>query len=527
MVKDLNVISGKLKGLRRRARAVLKPAPSGKIENYQSEFVESARVFANYLKQVSLNFPPATGEPIGVIIAPTFGTPAPWFFVMIAIGLRRRGKNVILIHDDIEFEFPTPLNYFLLQNKYITEILDSLVSYFPIQRTSSFAPQALKPDDPEHLDWLVDLNMRWWQRAGPIAENLNATGTRERYCFENHLSRVYTLFDETRFEAVVTVGGVVGASASILRAVRRHKTRFATCDGSFGCLLVCPDGNAAQQADLVRAFGEFWETASPEEIAFAIETGKHEFGLRAHGKDKLQFQAESSKGATMLQADVLMPLNVEWDSSALGRHTIFRDSEEWLRETVPFILKQNKSVIVRQHPSERHNFGRSDFDPRAILGEQVCAHPNFRFVAAADPVNTYDLLENTPLVLTYVSTIGIEAAGMGKQVIGVGSSYYAPLGMVHSPSTRAEYFEMISRGLTNTLPLLPDQIERAWVIYYLAQVCNRVFTDFTPQPPDYWKWVRMSAMTVMNDPVYAMILTALEQNVPISLLIHQARWKRR
>lgn len=523
MVTDLNVIRHKLKGLRRRARAAI--TPRGRIENYQSEFAESARVFQNYLRSVDFNFPPATGKPIGVILAPIVGTPAPWFFAMIAIGLRRHGRNVILIYDDVDFEFPSAVSYFQMQQKYIAQVVERLAPHFPIRRLSEVMPEPLQTDDSEHLDWLVALNMRWWRRAGPITPNLKNVAERERHCLEEHLARTYGLLAQVPFDSIVTVGGLIGQGASFLRAARRHDTRFVTCDGSFGCLLVCPDGNAALQSDLTPAFRAFWETSAPSEITFAIESAKREFALRSRGQDKKQFQTQTHRGASALQAEVVITLNVEWDSSALGRHVIFQDSGEWLRESVEFILNQNKSVIVRQHPSERHVFAKSDFDPPTLLGPEICANPNFHFVAAGDPVNTYDLLETTKLVLTYVSTIGIEAAAMGKNVIAVGNSYYAPLGFVYAPKTRAEYFARIAQGLDNRLPTLPNQQERAWVMYYLGQVCNRVFTDFTPQPPDFWRWVRRTPKTLLNDVIYQRILTAIEQNVPMSLLNHENRWK--
>src|SRR5258705_4005255 len=107
MVTDINVLSVKLKGLRRRARAAFAPRPRGNTETYQDEFAQSARVFLNYLKSVSFRFPPASGRPIGIVLAPIVGTPAPWFFTMLGIGLRRRGRNVIFIYDDLEFEFPS------------------------------------------------------------------------------------------------------------------------------------------------------------------------------------------------------------------------------------------------------------------------------------------------------------------------------------------------------------------------------------------------------------------------------------
>src|SRR5262245_58087913 len=179
----------------RRARAALLRAPLGTVENYQAEFADSATRFLEYLKRVDFSFPPASGRPIGVVLAPTVGTTAPWFFTMLAIGLRRRGRNVILIHDDIEFEFPSSLAYYRLQQTHLGRVIAALAPYLPIQQMSGFEPLPLDADDFAHLDWLVDINLRWWRRAGPITPDLKKVADRERECFTTHLQRSRTLFE--------------------------------------------------------------------------------------------------------------------------------------------------------------------------------------------------------------------------------------------------------------------------------------------------------------------------------------------
>ena len=63
-----------------------------------------------------------------------------------------------------------------------------------------------------------------------------------------------------------------------------------------------------------------------------------------------------------------MPLNVEWDTAALGRHVVFDDTVDWLTSTIAVILEADAGpVIVRQHPSERRAPQRSRLDVAAIL----------------------------------------------------------------------------------------------------------------------------------------------------------------
>ena len=115
---------------------------------------------------------------------------------------------------------------------------------------------------------------------------------------------------------------------------------------------------------------------------------------------------------------VLIPLNVEWDTAALGRHVHFESTADWLVSTVSAVLDQDAGpVVVRQHPSERRPLQRSKLDVAALLRRRFGDDPRCQFVAADDPVSSYDLLRAARLVLPFVSTIGIEAAAMGKSVL--------------------------------------------------------------------------------------------------------------
>jgi hypothetical protein len=219
-------------------------------------------------------------------------------------------------------------------------------------------------------------------------------------------------------------------------------------------------------------------------------------------------------------------MNVEWDAAALGRHTIFRDTADWITETVEFVLSHGPHTIaVRQHPAERRKVERSRFDIEAILEERFGANPRLRFVTANDSVNTYDLIRSAAVVLPLASTIGIEAAAMGKVVLVSGATYYTDLGFVWKAASRDEYMTLLERALRGELPRKPDQVEKAWLCYYLTPVCNRVWTSFTPAPSnsDYWKWVARDPDELFRDAEVEDILTALADGRSLSLIRHERR----
>ena len=109
---------------------------------------------------------------------------------------------------------------------------------------------------------------------------------------------------------------------------------------------------------------------------------------------------------------------------------------------------------------------------------------------------------------------------MGKPVLISGACYYTDLGFVWSGRSREEYFDLLRRGMRGELTLRPDQTERAWLCYYLTAVRNRVLTDFTPHPDDFWTWCQRPFPSLLSDPAVIDILEAIDTGVPISLLRH-------
>ena len=299
--------------------------------------------------------------------------------------------------------------------------------------------------------------------------------------------------DQLGVECLVVPGGVYGTSGLYCLAAAERGTRVATFDADRGVAQICVDGVAAQNGDLARAFYVLCE--EPRDVKQdAIEIARAEFRSRAEGSDRYGYQAVGSRPATGARSGgVLIPLNVEWDTAALGRHVAFTDTVDWVSSTVEMVLELHPGpVIVRQHPSERRPGQRSRLDLAGVLRDRFGQDPRYSFVAADDPVSSYDLLDSVDLVLPFTSNIGIEAAALGKTVLVAGATFYADLGFTWSATSRDEYLALLRRGLLGDLPPWREQQERAWLCYYLVAVTNRIWTDFTSHPDDFWSWVRRS-----------------------------------
>lgn len=493
---------------------------------YLEQFPDMARAFQRFLQQCDLaGIQPAgnpSGETVGVVVMPWVATAVPWFSIALGLGLARRSAEVVFIWDDTVF--PVPSAELDTENVWIDRVLADLRPHFPVVRLTEEPQQPPRANDEEILETLVKLNLVWALRGDNPTERELSTAQETRAYLGDTLTRIRGLLTRTPYRYLVVPGGIRGTSGLYLHAGRETGTRVATFDSGFGWSIVCPDGAAAQGADVPRAFEALYRAADAE-ISEAVEAARDEYERRIRGSDRMAYQAarlDPVDGA--LEDAVLIPLSVEWDAAALGRHHIFQDSAEWLVATVGYLLDHTEApVIVRQHPSERREHERSRFHIGPLLGHRFGNHPRFRFVSAEEDINTYNLLVGARLVLPYVSTIGIEAAALGKTVIPAGRPYYGALGFTWNADSQAEYFDLIERAMAGTLPPLPDQRRRAWLCFYINAVCYRVFTDFSPQPADFAKWSQWKPEWLFAKPEVEDLVTAIDEDRPVPLLRHARR----
>jgi hypothetical protein len=68
------------------------------------------------------------------------------------------------------------------------------------------------------------------------------------------------------------------------------------------------------------------------------------------------------------------------------------------------------------------------------------------------------MVENAQRVLVYTSTMGLEAAMLGKDVVTSAQTHYRGLGFTRDAGTREEYAAMLQRA---PQPLSPAEIARA------------------------------------------------------------------
>jgi hypothetical protein len=466
------------------------------------KFVQSAR---------DRDFPPCREDvrKAAFLVLPWMETAVPWFSLAIALLYRARGFPVEIVYADTAAPNPGESAG---QIPVIDRVLATLGPLLPVTRLSAQSKVELSTLDHAETQRLTELNaISYLRRTGQTGSDVL-----KNFCeaLAENLRQIRPLFTAREFDHWMVPGGIYGVSGLCTYCGRVEGTRVATYDSGAGTTLVGVDGVAAHCADVAAIFrpeyAAYVETHRDEAIALA----KKEFELRRGARDRYGYSVQAYEaGKPAEHCDVLFPLNMFDDAAGLGGHRFFASAVEWLRTTVGFVLGQTTATIVlREHPGARHVAWHDD------TGDQLLAsfpnEPRLRFVSCREKVSTYQLLESAKVVLPYSSTVGVEAAMLGKQVIVESSAYFADLGFVQQAASKADYLQRIQATLHGTQPLPEELREQAWLCYFYGQVANFVDTEFTPMPEDFAKWSRKSFQRLKQEPTVELIVETLSSGVP-------------
>ena len=116
--------------------------------------------------------------------------------------------------------------------------------------------------------------------------------------------------------------------------------------------------------------------------------------------------------------------NITWDTACLNRNVGFESMRQWVLSTIELARAHPQTaLIVRIHPDEV-GWGSTETLSGAIAEAFPELPPNVRVVAPEESISSYALMDASDLVLTYTSTVGVEAAVRGIPVAVCGEAHY-------------------------------------------------------------------------------------------------------
>lgn len=465
------------------------------------------------------------GEPrVLAVITPWAGTWVPWYTLALALLMAARGCRLSFVVDDFKFG-EKPLRFaFVL--RCLQSVVDLLKGRFEVSLLSAMGRGAQAPHAaPSQLvQDLARMNTTWQLRGEMIQTGRQAyiaQCIREIGSAEPHIART---IESGKHDVLLIPGGVFGTSGLWVAHARAHNLRICSFDaGGDDVAMFASGGVACHLQDIPHAFRMLRAQGTAAERTFAVESAQAEMTKRRQGVDAFASQVVGAgEGDARHDGAVLIALNSSWDAAALGLHTVFRDNCEWIVETVCLVLKHTtNNVIVRQHPAERLPIGATTDDYRALLQQHFGDEPRLHFIAAADSINSYALLARVNVVVTYTSTIGIEAAALGKPVVSPSRAYYTDLGFVWKASDLLSYQALLIQGAAGQLVVTEPMRADAHLCYYLTQCCNWFFSSFNPSRFSIWSEIGLRRLQA--DPMVQRAITSLTEAIPLAYLNHRQR----
>lgn len=498
-------------------RAFLRKLGLGRPPRGQFEY------FANLFCERCARFPVKTGSGvgarIGVLVTPWLSTAAPFLSIECARALAARGAQPVLLWDEANVFANAELASEVAR---LRDVVDAMRGQLPVLDVATAPPGP--PLEQDSLQQLLYENAVRFLGGEANAPAFLAENETFAHAMRAHAERIGALLERERFDWILAPGGFWAASGLWVHMARLQGIPFTTYDGGTRALYVAHDGPAAHFPNVAASFRSISALLSPAERAVLVEEAHVSLRERMAGKDAFRLQPHPS-GAPTEKYDLVVPLNYRSDTAALHRQRAFASVTDWLTQILTWAAdREGVSVVVRQHPCERIPAYRGTDEWRSVLAPLAARlGPRFRFAAAEDPVNTYDLLAGCRVVLPWTSRTGVESALLGHPVVIGTHCFYSGCGFTADAATPAEYFAAIEKAMAGEAAPSAAAREDAAIVYYIIERCLALTTPFTAQPEDFREWVAQTPEELWGSASGKLLLEALLTREPIGVLQYRCQ----
>lgn len=496
-------------------------------------------------------------ERIGIVLNAeglNFGTTYMPYEISLFLILKWRGYNVKLIVDRLHWDGDIELyEGHCAVSDYLRDVvigkLEKLVPESDILYIDPVGDIMLSLEDEQECERIAEYSVRWskwyndWNsrfRSGNLLQNDFAE------IFKRNLSYINAFFEKNHFDTINAMTALHKIAGVYYYAGKKRNMRVSSQDGMRGETLICASGPASYGEDIPQFFEELWgKLANQDEIfdraermwekrkgAFC-ESNKMSFEeytklRKEKGYENVSFQAPKTK---LEQAyDVVIPMNLSSDGAALGVDTIFDTMEQWLEQTLDFVIHKLKAtVLVREHPSGMRqplHMAKSELYVKCpeIL-EPYKGNKSLRYVKAEEHINLYQYIEHCKVLIPWTSTVGMEAGIMGKSVLVHTNVNYQNAAFAWRAHTREEYFQKLEKCIKDDEFLAGDK-QRAYkdaLRYFYYTMNRRLKTDFTIVSSFDAPWKFNSFEDLIKAEGVDEVVQIVAENVPSIYLIEKQR----
>jgi hypothetical protein len=172
-----------------------------------------------------------------------------------------------------------------------------------------------------------------------------------------------------------------------------------------------------------RELSEAQSTAVARMLAGRAEgRGAHEryFDRTEEDRDALLRELDIPAGARV----VSLFSNLVWDSACLFNDVAYPSMVDWITGAVRATAELDDTLlVVRVHPAETR-WGTRERALDGVLDRLGTLPGHVRWIAPEQPLSSYALVDMSDLVLTYASTLGLEAACRGVPTAVAARTHY-------------------------------------------------------------------------------------------------------
>ena len=385
------------------------------------------------------------------------------------------------------------------------------------------------------LSWAVAIQTKAYRRANSTSTDELASELGD--IFPGYASAIKHFVANSGLSTLIVSTGMHFRSWLYVYFGHKAGLRVATYDGNNKRIYLASDGVATHNLDLKKVVRD--NLFRPEERESILAAAKRHFSENVaaiwseedwpgfHSQRKTHSYQHPRLGERAELFDVVLPLNFTHDGPALMLPGCFRSFREWLLETVEYLLERTPAkILVRAHPAERLLSSIDFISYEDELRRTFAGTERLVYARPEDPINTYEAVERSRLVLPFASTVGIEAALMGKHVIMAQDCYYAGFGFVQKAESKEQYFELIARVLLYDEHYTLRDLDAAYMLYYMSKhyLLNTHFVD-----TDYWQgedsWIHLSFDELMALDGVAETVQVLGAGIPYPLVYyHSGLW---
>jgi hypothetical protein len=289
-------------------------------------------------------------------------------------------------------------------------------------------------------------------------------GTFASYLYSGRLAAVglSRLLDEEKPDSLLLFNGRMAPMRTALELGKRRGIHTLVEERGFmpGHLTLLENRQCVDSGDLITLWDAWKNTPLTEPELNAV--GKL-FKDRWHGqKDTIAFIVSRQRTGETRAALTLDPGKPVWAlftsnlDEAAGSGLaggVFTTHEGWVRASVDFARRHPQiQLVIRVHPNSgsQRSFAQN---PQELAFYEALARDlpaNVRLVRSDETLNSYNLAAIADLGLTWHTTLGVEMAALGKDVIRCGSLDVGAQPNLPTPPNPADYERMLNERLAGT-----------------------------------------------------------------------------